>query len=83
MGKANMLLRGLVKFPALKNHYAPDVCVHTDVPVFVASISTITYLNQNNTTDHNENDAMANGGISSHLTSRFLRRSKSKILCRL
>ena len=44
--KLLILLEGdIVNLPAPKNHYASDVCIQSDVPLFATSISPICYTN--------------------------------------
>lgn len=58
--KLLILLEGdIVKLPAPKNHFASDVCIQSDVPVFATSISPITYIHpQTKATCPGENKMM-------------------------
>ena len=55
-----LLLEGdQVNLPAPKNHYATDVCIDHDVPIFATSKDTIKYRGPYNAEDKNEDDMMA------------------------
>ena len=55
-----LLLEGdQVNLPAPKNHYAIDVCIDHDVPIFATSKDTISYRGPYNAEDKNEDDMMA------------------------
>ena len=54
-----LLLEGeTVRLPAPKNHFASDVVIDTDIPIFATSIGRIKYKGPYNTTDEIENDMM-------------------------
>jgi hypothetical protein len=55
-----LLLEGdRVNLPAPKNHFAKDVCIDSDVPVFATSKETIKYRGPYNAEDSVENNMMA------------------------
>ena len=55
-----LLLEGdRVNLPAPKNHFAKDVCIDSDVPVFATLKETIKYRGPYNAEDSVENDMMA------------------------
>ena len=55
-----LLLEGdRVNLPAPKNHFAKDVCIDSDVPVFATSKGIITYRGPYNAEDAVESDMMA------------------------
>ena len=45
--------------PAPKNHFASDICIGKDTPVFATSEDVIKFIGKCNTTDEIENDMMA------------------------
>ena len=56
-----LLLEGeTVKLPAPKNHFAKDVVIDSDVPIFATSKSPITYKGPFNVEDERETDMMNN-----------------------
>jgi len=55
-----LLLEGhTVHLPAPKNHFASDVCIDEDTPIFATSKSAIKYIGRYNSTDEQENEMMA------------------------
>lgn len=55
-----LLLEGeTVRLPAPKNHFASDVKIDTDIPIFATSKDRIKFKGPYNTTDEIENDMMA------------------------
>ena len=55
-----LLLEGeIVKLPSPKNHYAKDVCINTDIPVFATSKRPIEYVGKYHSVDSRGNEMMA------------------------
>lgn len=55
-----LLLEGdRVNLPAPKNHFAMDVCIDTDIPIFATSKDVIKYRGSYNAEDQREDDMMA------------------------
>ena len=55
-----LLLEGdHVNLPAPKNHFAMDVCIDTDIPIFATSKDVIKYRGSYNAEDQREDDMMA------------------------
>ena len=55
-----LLLEGdRVNLPAPKNHFAMDVCIDTDIPIFPTSKDVIKYRGSYNAEDQREDDMMA------------------------
>ncbi|XP_065060099.1 uncharacterized protein LOC135687470 [Rhopilema esculentum] len=55
-----LLLEGkAVHLPSPKNHFAKDVCITTDVPIFATGKSEVTYIGKYNQTDDRETEMMA------------------------
>ena len=54
-----LLLEGEnVKLPSPKNQFATDVCINTDIPVFVTSKAKIEFVGKHNTRDDTETEMM-------------------------
>ena len=67
-----LLLEGdRVNLPAPKNHFAKDVCIASDVPVFATSKGIITYRGPYNAEDPVENDMMASRWKVFHFNQRI------------
>ena len=55
-----LLLEGqIVHLPSPKNHFAKDVCINQDTPIFATSKSEIVYSGKHNQSDYLEDDMMA------------------------
>ena len=55
-----LLLEGqIVHSPSPKNHYANDICISQDTPIFATGKSEITYLGSYNTTEKTKNEMMS------------------------
>ena len=55
-----MLLEGQkVHLPSPKNHYASDICIEHDIPIFATGKSRITYVGRYQTTDEMETEMMS------------------------
>ena len=54
-----LLEEEIVKHPSPKNHYAKDVCINIDIPVFAASKGPIEYVGKYYSVDSRENEMMA------------------------
>ena len=54
--------------PAPKNHYATNVCIDHDVPIFATSKDTIKYRGPYNAEDKNEDNMMASRWKVFHFT---------------
>ena len=64
-----LLLEGdTVNLPAPKNHYATDVCIDHDIPIFATSKDTIKFRGPYNAEDKNEDDMMASRWKVFHFT---------------
>lgn len=64
-----LLLEGdRVNLPAPKNHYAADICIENDVPIFATSKDIIKYRGPYNAEDKNEDDMMSSRWKVFHFT---------------
>ena len=75
-----LLLEGdRVNLPAPKNHFATDVCVDTDVPIFATSKDVIKFRGSYNAEDKSEDDMMASRWKVFRFTNSIPEREQKKI----
>ena len=75
-----LLLEGdRVNLPAPKNHFATDICIDTDVPIFATSKDVIRYGGSYNAKDKSEDDMMASRWKVFQFTHRIPEREQKSI----
>ena len=77
-----LLLEGdEVNLPAPQNHYATDVCINHDIPIFATSKDIIKYRGPYNQEDKNEDDMMASRWKVFHFTHSIPEEEQKISLC--